>query len=349
MTAFTAVAETSLLDRWGLDNLAHESENLGGPDVNALARRLLAGEFSIAPSTIQRVLRRFASGLRRTLTQLLRLLAAPVLASLALRALLAKGDGSAPRLVCRLACAVLLMARFASLLNIARSALDASVRIVDVASPVLASALTFTGSSAKAAILTPSAAICARLLSGVLRDAGLPLCSAAAAVAAGANLSERFQLNRLFDLMRRLTTWGVCTTMAGFVGLLAVQGLLASGQDALTARALRRAIQAALPVVGGEVSDSAGVLLGSAIAARNAVGVAGMLTSMGVCTAPVARLAMASISMRLAEAAMEPICEPGMVRVVGSFASLARLLAAICAGGMLMTALCLGACLALAG
>ena len=349
LTAFAAMAETSLLDQWGLDDLAHESERLGGLDVNALTKRILTGDFSLNPATVQRAVRRLASELRRALTQMLRLLAAPVLASLALHALLPQCDGGAPRLVCRLACAVLLMERFVALRNVTQSALDASVRIMDVAAPVLAAALTFTGSAGKAAILTPSAATCARLLSGVLRDAGLPLCSAAAAVAVGANLSERFQLNRLFDLMKRFTAWGVGTTLAGFVGLMALQGLLASGQDALTARALRRAIQAALPVVGGEVSDSAGVLLGSAIAARNAVGVAGMLASMGVCIAPVARLVTASLSMRLAAAAMEPVCEPGIVRVAGSFASLAQLLAAICAGGMLMTVLCLGACLALAG
>ncbi len=349
LLAVPALAEETLLEKWGLDDLARESEALGGVDVRTLAEQLLTGELPFNEATVRHLLRRFVEGLRRSLTEALRLLAAPALACLAMRALLPDGEGGALRLVCRLSCAAALMGRFSALRVVAENALRASSRIIDTAAPVLATALNFTGTAGRAAILTPSAAICARLLTSVLGGAGLSLCSAAAAVAAGANLSDQFRLDRLFDVMRRFTAWLIGVTLAGFVGLLALQGLLASGQDALTARALRRAIQTALPVVGGEVSDSAGVLLGSAIAARNAVGVAGMLAAAGVCVAPVARLSLASLSLRLAAAAMEPVCDPGIVRVTGSFAAMAQLLASICAGGVLMSVLCLGGCLALAG
>ncbi len=344
----SALAEASLLERWGFDGLARQCEALGGAKLKPMAEKLLTGELGLDGATVLRGLRRFAAELRRALTRTLRMLAAPALASLALRALLGREDG-AVRLVCRLGCAAKLMEQFVTLRAVAQAALEASAHIIDAAAPVLATALTFTGSAAKAGILTPSAALCARLLTQALKNAALPMCGVTAVVAAASNLSDRFRLNRLFDLLRGAVTWGVGVTLAGFVGLMALQGLLASGQDALTARALRRAIQTALPIVGGEVSDSAGALLGSAIAARNAVGVAGMLAAVSVCVMPIARLALSSLSLRLAAAALEPVCDPGIVRVAAQFAQLSQLLVAVCAGGTLMSVLCLGACLALAG
>lgn len=337
------------MDQWGFDALAREADGLGGVNIRELTEKLMTGELPADGAFARQCITRIAASFRLAVTQALRLLAAPALASLLLKALLPEGGGGAMLLVCRLGCAALLTGQFAGLLATARKALDVSSRIIDAAAPVLATALTFTGASARASILTPSAAICTRLISQVLRDVGIPLCGATATVAAGANLSDRFRLNRLFDLLRRFVAWGVGATLAGFVGLMALQGLLASGQDALTARALRRAIQSALPIVGGEVSDSAGVLLGSAVAARNAVGVAGMLAALAVCAAPIVTLALSSLSLRLAAAVLEPVCDAGITRITGDFAAMAQLLVAICAGGVMMSVLCLGACLALAG
>lgn len=349
MTAFAAgVAEESLLDRIGVDELARQSEALGGVDVRALCKALMTGRLPVNGEAIRSALRRLLKGLRRALTEALSLLAAPVLASLVLRAI-SDGDDHGIQLVCRMGCAALLSERFIEARSVAAGALNASSKLIDAAAPALATALTLTGSAGKAAILTPSAALCAKLTADVLNRIGLPLCGVIAIVAAAANLSERFRLDRLFSLLTRWANGSVGLLLAGFVGLMALQGLLVSGQDALTARALRRAIHAALPVIGGEVSDSAGALLGSAIAARNAVGVAGMLAAMGVCAAPLAKLALSSLSLRLAAAALEPIADPGVTRVAGAFAEVHRLLLAISAGGMLMSVLCLGACLAMAG
>ena len=342
-----ALAEGDLFARFGVDALSRQSQALGGVDVRALCESLLTGKLGLDEDWMNDALRRFAASLKRALTDALTLLAAPVLASLALRSLI--DGGGAIGLVCRMGCAALLTERFVRARAVAAAALDASAKLIDAAAPVLATALTLTGSAGKAAILTPSAALCAKLISDVFSDAGLPLCGVVAIVAAAANLSDRFQLNRLLALMKRGLNWAVSLTLGAFVGLMALQGLLASGQDALTARALRRMIQAALPVIGGEVSDSAGALLGSAIAARNAVGVAGMLAVMGVCAAPLARLAVSSLSLRLAAAALEPVADPGVVKIAAGFADAHQLLLAISAGAALMSVLCLGACLALAG
>ncbi len=341
--------EPSLLDQTGIDALAEASRQAGGFDARSVTEKLMAGTLLPNADAIVRCLLRWSRSVRSGLLDALSALAAPVLVSLASRALLGDGAdrGGAIRLLCRAGCASLLMGRFLEAKHLCASALDATLRLTDAAAPVLASALTLTGLDRRASILTPQAALCADLIGRLLRDMALPLCAVTAVVAACANLSECFQINRLFALSRDAILWGIRLLISGFVGLMALQGLLTGDADALTVRALRRAIQSAMPIIGGEVSDSTGALLASAVAVRGFAGVAGMLALIGASLGPILRLAAGAFSLRLASAVLEPVADRGVTRIVGHYADLSRMLLAICTGGTLLAVLTLGATLAL--
>ena len=335
------------MDIPGLDALSERSVSLGGVDVRALLEKLITGDISVESMSVADWTGRFLGKLRTGFTQTLAAVAVPALVGLLLRALLGTSEGGgAVTLLCRLGCAAILMERFVYGRTIADAALNASANLVDAAAPVLTSALALAGSGG-AAILTPSATLCAKLITDALRGIGLPLCGVAAAVAACADLSEPFRLNRLFALIKRGVVWGVRLMMAGFVGLLMIQGLLVGGQDVAVSQVMRRVIRTALPFVGGEISDSAGALLGSALAVRRAIGAAGLIAAVSVCAVPIVRLVLGMLSLKLAAAVLEPLCDPGVARVTGRFADVASMLLALCAGAATLSALCLGASLAL--
>ena len=342
-----AEPETELMDEVGFDSLVSASMETSGLDVRAIAERLMTGELGLDADTVGKGLRRFGEAMRRGLLDALWALSAPVLASLAAKAMLGEKGDLAIALLCRAGCISLLMGRFFEAREICAATLDSTLRLTNTAAPVLASAMTIAGSAQRAAILTPSTALCAGLIETLLRDMALPLCTVAAAVAASANLSRRFRLNRLFDLLRDTLNRGIRLMLSGFVGLMAIQGLLAGGTDALSARAIRRAIQSALPIIGGEVSDSAGALLASAVAVRSVTGVAGVLALAAASARPILRLAVAAFSLQLASAALEPVSDQDMARIIGHFSDLMRMLLAICAGATLLAILTLGACLAI--
>ena len=154
----------------------------------------------------------------------------------------------------------------------------------------------------------------------------------AAVVAASANLSDHFQLNRLFALLGRTVTAIVRLLMAGFAALMAMEGLLTSGQDGAAVRVVGRAPQGALPIVGGQLADSAGALEDSAALLRGAVGVAGMAAVLAACAGPAIRLAVSMAALQLAAAVLEPVADPGVVRLIGHFSRLNRVLLSICSG-----------------
>lgn len=338
----------SLLERAGFGDMLSQAEALGAKDIRALVGKVMRGELLPDADTLRQLLTRLARAVRRGLMDALAVLAVPVVASLAYQLLADDGENGAMALVCRMSCSASMMRRFVFSRGVAKAALSASVGMVNAASPVLAAALTLTGSGARAAILTPTTALCAGLIDEALLAVGLPLCGAAALIAAAGNLSERFRLNRLFDLVRTVVAWGVRALMAGFAAMMALQGLMTAGQDAAAGRVVRRAMQAVLPLVGGELSDSADALLASAVAARNAAGAAGMLAMIGVCAMPVARLVVETLSLRLASSVLEPVAECGVTRVIGQYAMLTQLLAALCACAAMLGVLTLGACLGFA-
>ena len=97
------------------------------------------------------------------------------------------------------------------------------------------------------------------------------------------------------------------------------------------------------------LSDSSGVLAQTALSARNAVGVTGMLVALGVCAGPAARLGAHMLSLKLASALIEPVADPGVSRIAAAYGEVARLLLALCAAGGLLSALLLGTGLGLLG
>ena len=337
----------ALLDEVGfgaLDALSDEA----GIDPREVARRVLAGDFAPDGELPGRLLDGLVSALREEWFAVLRLLAAPVLAALVVRLMLAGEAGALP-LACRLAAALGLMRRFAEAAQIAEGAMAASARMARVASPVLAAALALTGGQAASAQLTPLSALCVGGVQKALAGVGLPLCALAAAVAVAGNLSERFRLDALFSLIKRAAGALAGLTTAGFVGLIAVQGRLAAAQDTLSARAVGSALKRAVPIIGGALSDASGALVGSALGLRNAVGAAGLALALGVCLKPLLALAASMLSVKLAAAVIEPVADPGTSRIASGIGDALQLLLTLCVAGTMLTALLAGSLLGQVG
>ena len=86
-----------------------------------------------------------------------------------------------------------------------------------------------------------------------------------------------------------------------------------------------------------------------ALSVRNLAGVAGRVAAVGSTLAPILRLAVSTLSLKLAAAVLEPVTDAGVARIIASYGALHKLLLAICVSGTLLAVLLLGACLSLTG
>lgn len=336
--------ESALLERVGFDRLEALSDEFDLPDARALFARVMSGGLGDMGDWPGRLLHSVARRVRKGLVQVFALLSAPVIVALLIRMALGRRDDPLT-LLCRLASASGLMNLCAAALIEARGAVAAAGRMAGVVSPVLATALTLTGSTSTAALMTPLTALCAGAIETVLMNVALPACALSAAVAVTGGLSERFRLDRLFELLKRVSTWLVGLSLAGFAALMAAQGRVAAAQDHGATRAAGQALLGLIPIVGGALSGSADALIDSAFAVRSAVGVTGALLAVAACAGPALRLLALSLSVRLAAALIEPVADPCVTRIAARFGDVLNTLLAICAGSYALVALLAGASL----
>ena len=73
-----------------------------------------------------------------------------------------------------------------------------------------------------------------------------------------------------------------------FTAYLSISSAIASSTDLVSTKLAKTAISAALPVVGGIISDAASSVVAGAEVIKNTVGVFGLIAVLGICVAPFA-------------------------------------------------------------
>ena len=104
----------------------------------------------------------------------------------------------------------------------------------------------------------------------------------------------------------KLIKWvsGTLTTlvMTAFTLWLTLSGAVSGSADAVTSKAAKTAISAALPVVGGIISDAASTLVAGAGLLRSAVGALGFAVILAVCLTPFLALGLRYLMYKAAAA-----------------------------------------------
>ena len=103
-------------------------------------------------------------------------------------------------------------------------------------------------------------------------------------------LLEGDAMERIGTLLKKLTGWTLGGLLTLFITYLAVSGAVAGAVDAHAVKLARSAVSAAVPVVGGILSEAAESLLAGAGILKGMVGTFGTLAVLGACLLPVLRL-----------------------------------------------------------
>ena len=130
------------------------------------------------------------------------------------------------------------------------------------------------------------AGVLLRLINGLL----LPMVYLYIGVSAAGAVVEGDAMERIGTLLKKLTGWTLGGLLTLFITYLAVSGAVAGAVDAHALKLARSAVSAAVPVVGGILSEAAESLLAGAGILKGMVGTFGTLAVLGACLLPVLRL-----------------------------------------------------------
>ncbi|MEG1632704.1 MAG: stage III sporulation protein AE [Oscillospiraceae bacterium] len=146
----------------------------------------------------------------------------------------------------------------------------------------------------------------------------LPLVYAYMAASVAAAALDSPALDSAAALIKWLCVSIMTLLTTAFTIYLAATGAVTGASDALVTKAAKTAISAALPVVGGIVSDAASTVVAGAGLVRNAVGVFGMAAVLCVCLMPFMALGAQYLLYKAAAALAGAFADKRIATLTGS-------------------------------
>lgn len=189
-----------------------------------------------------------------------------------------------------------------SLLGLGTGAIGRMASFANVLLPIVAAVTAATGAVTGAAARQMAAALFSNLLIDLINGFLVPLLYGYIAASVAQAALGREELKRMADLLKWAVTTLITILMIAFVSYLTASGVVAGTADAAAVKAAKFAISGAVPVVGGILSDAAETVLASAGVLQGTVGVFGMVTILGICLAPLLRLAVHYLAYKLVAA-----------------------------------------------
>lgn len=156
--------------------------------------------------------------------------------------------------------------------------------------PALAAAEAASGGITSGAVRQAAAIFFASLLLEAIEKLLMPALYLYIGTAAAGAVIEGEALEKIGELLKKVIGWTLSGLLAAYVAYLAISGSISGAADAHAVKLAKAAVSAAVPVVGGILSDASESVLAGAGMLRGMIGTAGTLALLGVCLTPFLRL-----------------------------------------------------------
>lgn len=138
------------------------------------------------------------------------------------------------------------------------------------------------------------------------------------------NLMEEDYFSHLGDLIKTGIKWLLKAILAVVVGINTIKSILAPASDSVTATALQRGLSI---IPGGQaVNTVSGVMIGSGILIKNAIGVGGMVVLVLAVSVPILKMTVFVLIYKFTAALLQPVADKRMLRGIESVSEGGRLL-----------------------
>jgi stage III sporulation protein AE len=158
---------------------------------------------------------------------------------------------------------------FSLAVNAGREVVENMVSFMQALLPVLLTLL--VGGVASAAVFSPVILTTLGVFGTLIKNIILPLLFFVAILGIVNNLSEKFKVSNLADLLKAIAMglMGIFSTI--FLGILTIQGVAGAVGDSVTFKAAKFGVDAFVPVVGGVLSDALAAVVSSSLLIKNPV------------------------------------------------------------------------------
>ncbi len=222
---------------------------------------------------------------------------------------------------CYLVIAGIAIKGFIVAMNIGYQAIDNMVSFMQALMPVLLTLLMAVGSITASAIFKPIIVAAIGITSTIMKDIILPLIFFAAILSIVNNLPSKVQISKLASLIKQGTIALIGLILTIFLGIMTIEGVIASSADGITIRTARFAVDRFIPIVGGFMSDAIDTVFGCSLLIKNAVGVMGLIVILTIMTFPILKILSLIIIYKITAVLIEPISDSKIVDCLNDMSS----------------------------
>ncbi|HEY8423569.1 MAG TPA: stage III sporulation protein AE [Clostridia bacterium] len=195
--------------------------------------------------------------------------------------------------------------------------------------PILLGVLTAIGGTTSVAVYQPMVSVLSVAIIKIMVNIILPLFIFGYVFNIVGNLSSAIKLKKFAGFTSSFSKWLISIIFTVFTAFMSIQGITASVHDGISIRTAKFAISHYIPIVGGYLSDGFNLIMAGSVLIKNAVGVAGLFLLASTVLAPVIKIMIMILTLKLTAAILEPLAPQGFSDFVSGAAKSLNMLTAI--------------------
>ena len=218
-----------------------------------------------------------------------------------------EGVGHLVFFVAYAAVVLIVVGSVADLIKMVGSTLDIIKTQVDLVFPIILTLLVTGGATTSAGIYQPAVAVLSSVVMQIFSWVVMLLFIVSMAFSVVSHLAPQTRLDKFVAFFNSLFKWivGVCFTV--FLSFMAIQGITAGSFDSISIRATKMTVSGYVPIIGSYMSQGFDLIMASAVLIKNAVGLSGILLLLGLVLAPIVKIVVFSLAIKLTAAVTQPI------------------------------------------
>ena len=277
---------TSIANSFDIKDIANQikiedNEFIEGIDIEKMLDDLQKGEFSF---DFKKIYTSIVSVLFREIKTcfplMIQIIAIAVLGALIKNLQENMGSGGVTEIgfyVTYILVITLVVSSFVQAIDIAKNTVNSLMNFMQALLPILISFMVATGCVVSSSAIYPVIMIAIQTISNIVVNFIIPLVLLAFTIGIVGNISEKINVKGLSKGMKNLSVWILGAILTIFVGVMTIEGTMASSVDGITIKTAKFMFSNGIPVVGKILGDSVDTILGSTLILKNAVGIIGVV------------------------------------------------------------------------
>lgn len=223
--------------------------------------------------------------------------------------------------ICYILMITLLISGFTNIYNIAKSSIDETSRFMNVLVPIIVGLVAATGGITVSSVIYPILSFSTQFISGFIGNFLLPISMICFALGIVSDISKKVSVSRVAKLLKSASIWLLGIILTLFVGILSLEGTVASTVDGVTVKTAKFLFSGGVPVVGKLLGDSVDTILGSTLIMKDAVGIVGVVILLSLALVPIIKILIVVVVYHIAGAVIEPFADKRLCKCITDVAS----------------------------